>query len=816
MKTAILSFSIFALSFFTYAQESVTYQKPPKEILDLVDVERAPSVIMDSKKLNLVYLYSPMYKTIEEVSESEMKLAGQRINPKTNMVSGARYYTKITIQLNRTGEPKMVTGLPSNAKLVNISWSPDELYLACGNIVEEGVELWIIDVKTQSARKINGANINGNLGSFYNWFADSKGLLVHILPSKPKYTDAVSTVPSGPSVSVSDGGKGQNRTYPDLLKNQIDEKNFELMATSELWKVDLNGTATKWMNAGLYTRESFSPDGNYILINTLQKPFSYSVPWYSFAVKTEVYDLKGKLIQQVENRPILDKLPKGFMAVESTKRSISWRADEPATLIYVVALDGGDPEEKVDFRDEVFTWKAPFTNSDLKSFVKTPQRYAGILWGNATTCIVYDSWYNTRNEKTYLFNPSETGKGLTVLFDRSSQDEYSNPGNFETTRNQYNRYVLELNGMETYMIGEGFTDKGQFPFVNQFNLQTKVTKNIYRSKYTDKLESISGIIDIKKGELLVRIESPTEYPNYYIRKTSGKAAPIPLTQFKNPFAAMKGITKEVITYKRADGLDLTATLYLPARFDTKKGVETTGTYTWKGEKLPMIMWAYPQEFKDKSSAAQNTKNPNEFIFPNYGSPIYWVMRGYAVLDDASFPIVGEGDTQPNDSFIEQLVSNAKAAIDAVDSLGYIDRRKVAVGGHSYGAFMTANLLTHSDLFAAGIARSGAYNRTLTPFGFQGEERNYWDAKETYNEMSPFNYADQMKTPLLLVHGENDNNPGTFPIQSERYYQALKGFGAPVRYLVLPKESHGYAAKESILHLLWEQDQWLEKYVKNRP
>ena len=285
---------------------------------------------------------------------------------------------------------------------------------------------------------------------------------------------------------------------------------------------------------------------------------------------------------------------------------------------------------------------------------------------------------------------------------------------------------------------------------------------------------------------------------------SGKAAPIAITRFANPFSKIAGVHKEVITYKRDDGLELTATLYLPVGYDMKKK-----------EKLPMVMWAYPQEFKDKNSASQNTTNPNEFIFPYYGSPIYWVTRGYAVLDNAAFPIVGEGTAEPNDSFIQQLVANAKAAIDAVDSLGYIDRRKVAVGGHSYGAFMTANLLTHSDLFAAGIARSGAYNRTLTPFGFQGEERNYWDAQKTYNEMSPFNYADKMKTPMLIVHGENDNNPGTFPIQSERYFAALKGFGAPVRLVILPKESHGYSALESILHLLWEQDQWLEKYVKNR-
>ena len=787
-----------------FAQEAIGYQVPPKEILELVDVERAPSVLMDSKKQVLVYAYSPMYKTIEEVSETELKLAGQRINPVTNWVSGARYFTRIEIQLDRTSSPQKVNGLPSNAKLVNVTWSPNEQYIAVGNIVAGGVELWIVDVQKLSAKKISEPILNGNLGSAFSWFADSKQLLVHTLPVKPKYADPALTVPTGPSVSVSDGSKGQNRTYPDLLKSKLDESNFEIMASSTLMVYGVDGSIKKWKESGLYVRESFSPDGNYVLLTSLSKPFSYAVPWSRFGMKTEIYDLTGKLIQVVEDRPVLDKLPKGFMAVEANKRSIAWRNDEAATLTYVVALDGGDPEQKVEFRDELFQWKAPFTNGGAQSLLKTPQRFGGVLWGNAQTCIVYDSWYNTRNEKTYLFDPSNPSKGLLVLFDRNSQDEYSNPGNFETAKNAYNRYVLQLDGMNTYLIGDGFTDKGQFPFVNQFNLLTKATKTIYRSTYTNKLENISGIIDLKKGELLVRIESPTEYPNYFIRKIGKKSAPIAITQFKNPFAAMNGVSKQVITYKRPDGVELSATLYLPAGYNKEKD-----------GRLPMVMWAYPQEFKDKNSASQNTKNPNEFIFPNYGSPIYWVMRGYAVLDDAGFPIIGEGDAEPNDSFIEQLVANAKAAIDVVDAMGVVDRNRVAVGGHSYGAFMTANLLTHSDLFAAGIARSGAYNRTLTPFGFQGEERNYWEAMETYNAMSPFNFVEKMKTPMLLVHGENDNNPGTFPIQSERYYQALKGFGAPVRYVVLPKESHGYAARESILHLLWEQDQWLEKYVKNR-
>jgi dipeptidyl aminopeptidase/acylaminoacyl peptidase len=353
-----------------------------------------------------------------------------------------------------------------------------------------------------------------------------------------------------------------------------------------------------------------------------------------------------------------------------------------------------------------------------------------------------------------------------------------------------------------YLFGDGFTPEGQFPFIEVFNLKTLKKNRLYTSPYTDKVEDLDSFIDIKKGTVLARIQSPTEYPNYYVKNINNKKEPIPVTSFENPFKSIENIHKEVITYKRDDGVELTGTLYLPADYDKK-------------EKLPMIMWAYPTEFKDKSSAGQNTSNPNSFTYLSYGNPIYWVTRGYAILDDAAFPIVGEGDTQPNDSFVEQLVANAKAAIDAVDALGYIDRNRVAVGGHSYGAFMTANLLTHSDLFAAGIARSGAYNRTLTPFGFQAEERSYWTSPEVYNTMSPFMNADKMKTPLLLTHGESDNNSGTHTMQSERYFQALKSFGAPVRLVILPKESHGYAAKQNILHLLWEQDQWLEKYVKNK-
>ena len=415
-----------------------------------------------------------------------------------------------------------------------------------------------------------------------------------------------------------------------------------------------------------------------------------------------------------------------------------------------------------------------------------------------------DYWWNNRNTRTYVFDPSNAKKAPKVLFDRNYQDRYSDPGSFVTEKNDYGQYVLKLSKDNTFLMGDGFTPEGQFPFVDRLDLKSGETDRLYQSSYNDKKETLVDAINLEEGKLLVRIEASTEYPNYYIRDIDNKEDLTQITSFKNPFEALENVSKEVITYKRDDGLELNGTLYLPAGFDKENP-----------EKHPMIVWAYPREFKDKNSASQNTSNANDFTYPYYGSPIYWVNRGYVVLDDASFPIVGEGEEEPNDSFRDQLVANGKAAIDAVDAMGYIDRDRVAVGGHSYGAFMTANLLSHSNLFAAGIARSGAYNRTLTPFGFQSEERNYWEAPEVYYNMSPFMHADKMKTPLLLIHGEADNNSGTYPMQSERYFNALKGLGATARLVMLPKESHGYSAKESVLHVLWEQDQWLEKYVKNR-
>ena len=803
MKLKVTLLLFLNIGFFAFAQENLTYQKPSKSILDLADYEKAPTVSMDTKKENMLLMYRSTYKTLDDLNQDELRLGGLRINPVTNISSTATYTTNLKVRKISAKEEVQVSGLPENPKITNIQWSPNDKKILFSHTTNSGVELWFLDVATAKATKLTEATVNANIGNPFSWFSDNETILVKMLPKNRKpLLDSKKDLPTGPIISNTSGSKSQNRTYPDMLKNQNDEINFENIITSELYKVTLNGTATLFKEAAMYTGERISPDGNYIMLTTIHKPFSYVVPLNRFPSKAIVYDIRGKEIKIVNEVPLNEVIPKGFMAVRKGKREMTWRNDKPATLSYVVALDEGDPANKVDFRDEVFLWEAPFTNEGT-SLVKVPQRYDDIIWGNDNIAFLTDQWYDTRNTKTYLINPSNPAQQPKVITDRNQQDVYSDPGVFETKKNEYNKYVLAIEKDNAFRIGQGYTKEGQFPFIDEFNLKTLQSKRIYTSTYKDKKEDLLEIEDFKSGKVLVQIQSKSEYPNYYFRNIKKQNSLTPITSFKNPFESIKNVSKEVIKYKRKDGVELSGTLYLPAGYDKVKK-----------EKLPLLIWAYPAEYKDKNSAGQSTQNSNEFTFPYYGSFVYWVTKGYVVLDDAAFPIIGEGTTEPNDNFISQLVDNAAAAIDAVDALGYINRKKVAVGGHSYGAFMTANLLTHSNLFACGIARSGAYNRTLTPFGFQTEQRNYWEVPEVYNTMSPFMNADKMKTPLLLVHGEADNNPGTFTLQTERYFQALKGLGAPARMVILPKESHGYAAKENILHLLWEQDQFLEKYLKN--
>ena len=803
MKNIVITLFITAF-YLLNAQEELGYQVPKKELLDLIDVDLAPTVLRNTKNTVMVLLSRSTYKSIADLSRKEQRIAGLRVDPKRFIGSRTTYYNNVELVYFEKGEtPLLVDGLPNKPQLTNFIWSPDEKMIAMTHTSDSSVELWILDVTTRKAKKLSSQPINATMGNSINWFKSSKELLVKFIPKdRENIIDQSVIVPTGPKVTENNGEKAQNRTYQDLIKNSTDAKNFIQLSRSEIYKIDLNGNKNHFLDARMYRDVSISPNGKYVMVSFVKEPFSYLVPYYRFPTETHVYDLDAQLVKLISDNPLQEVLPKGFMAVSNYKRDIGWRKDKPSTIYYVTALDKGNPEIKVPYRDALYEWEAPF---DQKSILLTKiiNRYVGIIWGNDLNAIIYDRWWNSRNSKTYIFSPSKPDIPAKVIVDRNYQDRYSDPGDFVTRKGKYGENILALDGNNAFLLGDGFSEKGQFPFLDKINLKSNKKNRIYESTYRDKFEQLYDY-DIIEKKLSVRIESKNEYPNYFTRSLDKKNTLKQRTFFKNPFKNLENVGKELISYKRKDGLDLNGILYTPEGFDKDNP-----------KQLPMILWAYPREYKDKSSAAQKTNNPNRFLYPSWGSPIYWVTQGYIVLDRAAFPIIGEGKDEPNDSFRTQLVANAEAAINAVVEKGYADRNRIAVGGHSYGAFMVANLLSHSNLFAAGIARSGAYNRTLTPFGFQSESRSYWEAPEVYYTMSPFMHADKMKTPLLLVHGEADNNSGTYPLQSERYYNALKGLGATTRLVMFPKESHGYRAKETILHLIWEQDQWLEKYVKNR-
>ncbi len=793
---------IFLGSITVPCQTNLTYQVPPKEIVDIVDAPPTPSVVFNHAYDKLAMLDRASMPSIEDLSSPELRIGGTRIDPLTNGRSRSRYYTGVTIKdVDGSGEIRL-KGLPQKPKIGNFSWSPDDQHIAFTLNTTKGIELWCSSAPDWQSKKLTDHKLNQTLFSRFLWLPDSKGIITGIVVPERGDPPVKSPVPEGPVIQETVGKMAAVRTYQDLLENRYDEAIFEYYTTSQLVRIGLDGEVVFIGNPGMYSSVSTSPDGTYILVEQIKKPFSYIVPYRRFPQTVEIWDMDGELVHQLANIPLMEEIPKGFDAVQPGPRYFSWRSDVPATVCWVEAQDEGDPQKDVEVRDKVFFLEAPFSGKP-RELLTTKLRFAGITWGDENFALVTEYWRKTRQSITSSFDPASGDMTKKIIFDLSTEDRYNDPGSFVRTENVYGRNVLLFadKGKSLYLSGRGASPEGNRPFLDKYTISTGKTTRLWRSE-APYYESFEEFIDEKKGIVLTNRQSVTEPPNYFLRNLKNNKL-TRITNMEHPYPQLKDVKKELVKYEREDGVQLTFELYLPAGYTPDDGP------------LPTLLWAYPREYKSAANAGQVSGSPYTFTYVSSTSALLFVTQGYAILNNAAFPIIGEGDEEPNDTFIKQLVANAAAAIDKAVEMGVTDRERVAVGGHSYGAFMTANLLAHSDLFAAGVARSGAYNRTLTPFGFQAEPRTYWEAPEIYYNMSPFMHADQVKTPILLIHGIADNNSGTFPIQSERFYSALKGHGATARLVMLPNESHGYSARESVLHMLWETYQWLEKYVKNK-
>lgn len=783
-----------------YAQDDNVYRTPAKEVMELLLAKPTPSVSIDGKAEWMLLSERNSYPTVEELGQPEFRVAGLRINPNNFSPSRQNFINNFTLQNIKSGQSSQVSGLPTNLLAGGVSWNPSETKIAFTHTSGSRVDLYVIDIASKKATKINKQPLNTVLGTSYTW-VDDNTIIYKAATQSAANAPKRPITPKGPTIQQNLGKAAPSPTYQDLIKSPYDEQLFEFFATGQLIQ-NKNGVEILVGKPGIVSTFSLSPDKKYMMVRTIRKPFSYLVTANGFPSTISITDLTGKVVKVLAELPSSEGTPSGYDNTQNVPRGFDWRDDEAATITWAMPLDSGLIKKQVEYHDAVYSLSAPFTG-EAKELFKTKTRYAGTTWGNETLAMVQEVLRSKQTIRVSRYN-SSTGS-LELLMERNQTDAYNNPGSPVLTRNKFGRSVIQTtdNGTKILMNNTtGASAKGDLPFLAKFDLTTKKNEIIWRCQ-EGVYETVNEVLDADKLVLLTRRESQTDVPNYYIKNLVLRIADKAITQFSNPYPQLEGVKKEKVKYKRADGVDLTGELYLPKGYNKDKDGP-----------LPLIIWAYPREFNSAADAAQIRGSQYRFTTLSWGSPIYYVTQGYAVLDNAEMPIVAtSADKKPNDNFIAQLKMNAEAAIGHLSGLGVADKNRVGVGGHSYGAFMTANLLAHTNLFKAGVARSGAYNRTLTPFGFQNEDRTYWQAPQLYYEMSPFSYADKIKTPILLIHGDSDDNTGTYPINSERLYAAIKGHGGTVRFVFLPYEAHGYRGKENVLHTLYEQQQWLDKYVK---
>jgi len=802
-KTATLAiwfgcFSVGASS----ATDTGRYQVPPQAIVDMVDAPQIPQTIISPNRDWLMLLERRALPPLAELAQPEIRLAGIRINPRNNNQSRTAQATGIKLLKIADRTEKSIAGLPSGARIGDAQWSPDGKRIAFTLVKEHAVELFVGDATNGFvAKRLTDRSLNGALGKPFVWQSDSKSLIASLIPAGRGAPPKAMDVATGPAIMENLGKRNAARTYQDLLKSPHDEALFDYYGTSELAAISLDGRISP-LATGVVRAFLPSPNGEFVMVQMVRRPYSYSVPVSRFPLKTEIRDARdqdaGKLVKVLSDLGLAEDEELDPDAVRKGPRQYGWRGDTTATITWVQPLEG----KRNGLGDQLFALSAPF-EGEPQSLAKVDLRYQTAYWGRDDVALIVEASRKTRRVVTWKISPGDPARAPVKLFDRSSEDRYSDPGTPLTESDSRGNRLLNFSpdGKAIYLNGAGATPEGERPFMDRFDLDSKEAKRLFRSEAPFYETPIAMFDNGPTLKLLFQRESATEAPNVHLRDLQTGAIHV-VTRFATPKNPIATVSKEVIRYRRKDGVELSGTLYLPVGYKKEDGP------------LPLVMWAYPREFRSAEAAGQVSGSPYRYVRPSFSGPLPFLTQGYAVLDNPVMPIVGEGGKEPNDTYLPQLIASAEAAIDEVVRRGVADRNKIAVGGHSYGAFMVANLLAHTKLFAAGIAESGAYNRTLTPFGFQAEDRTFWKARDIYNQMSPFTFADQIKTPMLMIHGEADSNTGTFPLQSERMFQAIRGLGGTTRLVLLPYEDHGYRGRESVLHRLWESQRWLEKYVKN--
>ncbi|MBV8830763.1 MAG: S9 family peptidase [Acidobacteriaceae bacterium] len=793
--------AIAALALLAPVSADDVYHQPPADLLKVFHAPPTPDAVVSPSGDRMLLIERILYPPVSELAQPMLRLAGLRINPANNGPHNAILYRSVMLEQLAGGEPALLH-LPARAEITSPVWSPDGKHFAFENLTSSAVELWIGDGLSGSLQKVQGIRVNAaltamNLPPPIQWLPDSRTLLVETVPEDRGQPPQEPAVPPGPHTQESLGKAGPAPTYEDLLKNAYDEQLFDFYAASQFVYVDsMTGKVRPYGAPAIFTTAEVSPDGKNVLVARVHKPYSYFQPVTAFAKEVEVWDAYAHVAYKVASLPLADRVP--IEGVPTGPRDYHWAPTEAASVYWVEAMDGGNPKETAPHRDRVMIARLPIGSHQPQELMKVEQRFRTIEFGESgTLTLISDYERKKRWIRTYAVNPKDPSAQPKLIWARNMQDHYKDPGTPVLRILPNGETAVRQSEDAIFLKGVGATPEGDRPFLDRFDLKTTKTDHLFRSD-PDHYEIVEAVLDQTGSRYLTRRESPTEPPNFYVHEKGGTATAI--THFPDPAPELRKLSKQLVTYKRPDGVPLSFTLYLPPGYKP-------------GTRLPTVIWAYPYEYNDADTAGQISGSTKRFTTVVGPSEIYFALHGYAVLDNASMPVIGDPDTF-NNTYLEQIVADAKAAIDKAAEMGVTDPNRVGVGGHSYGAFMTANLLAHSNLFKAGIARSGAYNRTLTPFGFQTERRTLWEAPDVYLKMSPFLSADKIKAAMLMIHGEADDNTGTFPIQSDRMYAAVRGNGGVVRLVTLPYEAHGYRGEETIEHVIYEMITWFDKYVKD--
>jgi dipeptidyl aminopeptidase/acylaminoacyl peptidase len=767
--------------------------------MPIIDAPPTPMIYLAPGARFLVLVHHESHPPIAMLARPYLPLAGIRVDPQLGARRRLRRLTGLSVVRIADGHERSLT-LPPGVQVGPPTWAPDGRRFAFTVDRDDGVGVWAADAESGEASPVPGLTVRDVLGGdpsagggTIRWSRDGRSLLVLAAPPGPLILPAPAIEPQ---IEETAGKRSQMATYTDLLNTPADEDVFELLATTVPCRVDpVTGERQQLGPPALYQGMSDSPDGTHLLVHRLQRPFSFRVPGFLFARRAEVTDAAGQVRAVIADLPVSDEVPR--QGVPTGPRLICWEERAPASLVWTEALDGGDPVTPAEHRDRILRLTAPFTG-EPETIVDLRHRCLGWYDLDAPHQVLLAEHDRDRRWLTTTLMDLDAPQQGRVVFDLSMDDAYGDPGTPLVALQPDGSRIVVSDGTAIYLRGDGATPDGDRPFFDRFDLAALTATRLHESP-EGCIEHVLAFTGSGRSEVLLWHESPDEPPNL-VAATLGHPQRRALTAWPDPHPQLTGIAKRLLVHDRSDGVALSGMLYLPPDHDPDRD-----------GRLPLLVWAYPFDFGSADTAGQVRASSNEFTRLTALGPVGFVLRGYAVLADATMPVIGDPETM-NDTYLEQISDAARAHIRALDEAGIIDPARVAVAGHSYGGFMTANLLAHTDLFVAGIARSGAYNRTLTPFGFQTERRSFWEAPAVYDRVSPFRYADQITTPLLLIHGAQDANSGTYPIQSQRLFDAIRGNGGTARLVVLPHESHAYLARESVMHVLAEQFGWLERWL----